>query len=650
MTSSTLDLPILDLRASIRPDSVNEGDRTVEVVWSTGARVRRNPFFREPFDEELSLKDGHVRLDRFNKGAPLLADHSTWSIRNQLGIIERAWLRNGEGRAVVRFSQREDVEPIWQDVRTGILRSVSIGYRVHKAEDVTPKGAEVRVLRAVDWEPWEISFVTVPADADAGTRQAPTTYPCELVHRAMPEPEVTTTATPAPQETQPTGGETRAATPPVAPATPAPSGPTPEQLREEGMRQERERAAAIRAQCARVGLSSEFTEGLVARGQSLDASRAAIIDEVARTRDDGSTPGAIRVDVGVTEDVRRREAVANALEHRLNPKTELTDAGRRFMGRSLIEMNRMLLEQRGINLDGHSKSYIAERSFQSSSDFPAILQNVGSKTLARFYDEAERTWDPLARLSNLPDFKEVSRVQLGGATKPAKVNENGEFKRGKVAEGKETWGLATYGNIVPFTRQLLINDDLGAFSRIMEMQARDIRELENDLIWALITTPHVMADGNSIFHTSRANTGTGVINVANVGAAREKMRKQKGLGGETRLNLRPSYLIVPAALETAAQQFLAQTTPATDANANPFKRLLTPIAEARLDDDSALKWYLAATPAAVDMIEYGYLEGEQGPQFSTREGFDVDGVEYKVRLDFGATVPDFRGFYRSTGA
>jgi hypothetical protein len=79
-------------------------------------------------------------------------------------------------------------------------------------------------------------------------------------------------------------------------------------------------------------------------------------------------------------------------------------------------------------------------------------------------------------------------------------------------------------------------------------------------------------------------------------------------------------------------------------------RTLTPIAEPRLDAASDKAWYLIANPNQIDTIEYAYLEGQQGAYIESRNGFDVDGVEIKARLDFGAKAIDWRGLYKNSGA
>ena len=192
---ATVDLPV-QTRADVRlmPESVDVERRTVEVVWSTGAAVRRrDPWTGKRYDEVLSLDEAHVDLSRLNGGAPLLNTHGAWDLRDVIGVVERAWIaREGEaivGRATVRFSDRADVEPIWRDVASGIVRNVSVGYAVRSYE-ITETDGQPPVWRAVDWQPLELSAVPIGADAAAGFRAAgqPATQPHEPFTAIPPAP------------------------------------------------------------------------------------------------------------------------------------------------------------------------------------------------------------------------------------------------------------------------------------------------------------------------------------------------------------------------------------------------------------------------------------------------------------------------------
>ena len=129
--ASTVDLPMqtrLDVR--LMAESAVAETRTIEVVWSTGAPVRRrDPWSGKAYEEMLSLDPAHVDLTRLNGGAPLLNTHGAFDLEDVIGVVERAWVaREGGtyvGRATVRFSDRADVEPIWQDVRRAASSAMS---------------------------------------------------------------------------------------------------------------------------------------------------------------------------------------------------------------------------------------------------------------------------------------------------------------------------------------------------------------------------------------------------------------------------------------------------------------------------------------------------------------------------------------------
>jgi hypothetical protein len=105
-------------RAAIAPASLDAEARTAEVVWSTGARVLRSPFFGEPFYEELSLQPGHVRLERLRSGrAPVLDGHNGWDSRAVIGVVDDAHVERGQGTARVRFAKDDPLaDSVWSKV------------------------------------------------------------------------------------------------------------------------------------------------------------------------------------------------------------------------------------------------------------------------------------------------------------------------------------------------------------------------------------------------------------------------------------------------------------------------------------------------------------------------------------------------------
>ena len=666
-------LPMQLRRAPILPATVNSEARSVDVVFTTGAAVRRRRWTgwdtSVPFDEILEVSDRAVDLTRLNAGAPALDSHSVWSSHSQVGVVERAWIEGKEGKATIRFPREgldQAADRMFGLIGDGIIRNVSVGYSIERVKVVEPAAKGEVEQRIVErWTPLEVSFVTVPADPRAQVRAADqASYPVEFVDTRMQKeasmPENTTTVA----GDVPASNETRQA-PIAAPVQPEPTAarmpeltpaPDADAIATRAREAERDRVSTIYDLTNRLNLERSFAEDLVKRGVSVDESRRLILDQVAAKSDETRTFPHVSIPLGGRDErVTRRDAVANALLHRYSPTLfPLEDAARQYRGMTLLELARESLGNAGVNTRGLSRDEVATRALHSTSDFPEILSAVTNKTLRQAYDAYPRTFALFCRQVLATDFKSMHRVQLGEAPQLLEVGESGEFKRGTLGESKESYKVKTYGRVVAITRQVLINDDLDAFTRIPAMYGNSIAQLESDVVWGIITANPAMADGQALFHTTHKNlAGTGAaLDVASVGAARAAMALQTGLDKKTVLNIRPAFLIVPAALELKAEQLVAQNlVPADSAKVVPQSiRTLSPISEPRLDAASATSWYLAASPNQIDTIEYAYLEGQQGAYIETRNGFDVDGVEIKCRLDFGAKAIDWRGLYKNPGA
>jgi len=117
--------------ASIAPATFNEASRTVDVVWTTGARVRRYDWWTDRSDEkELVVSEDAIDMQRLNAGAPVLNTHRSARLDDQIGVVERAWFDGGVGMATIRLSEREDVAGIVADIKAGVIRNISVGYNV----------------------------------------------------------------------------------------------------------------------------------------------------------------------------------------------------------------------------------------------------------------------------------------------------------------------------------------------------------------------------------------------------------------------------------------------------------------------------------------------------------------------------------------
>lgn len=141
--------------------SVDTEARTVDLAFSSETRDVERWFGLEVLDHS----PGAVRLARLSDGGPLLMDHDP---RDQVGVVENVSVSaDRRGRAVVRFGNSARAQEIFHDVQDGIRRHVSVSYRVH-AMVLESREDEAEVYRVTDWEPLEISLVSVPADHSVG--------------------------------------------------------------------------------------------------------------------------------------------------------------------------------------------------------------------------------------------------------------------------------------------------------------------------------------------------------------------------------------------------------------------------------------------------------------------------------------------------
>jgi phage major head subunit gpT-like protein len=218
--------------------------------------------------------------------------------------------------------------------------------------------------------------------------------------------------------------------------------------------------------------------------------------------------------------------------------------------------------------------------------------------------------------------------------------------------------LATFGRIFSITRQAILNDDLNVFSRVPRFMGRAAKRTIGSLVYAVLTANAAMSDGFDLFSTEHNNLASSgaAPDVTTLDAARAAMAKQRDPDGHAAsgLNIRPRYFIVPVALEGKAKVLMsAEKDPsATSQNSskpNHVRDLATVVSDARLDAHSPTTWYLAADPNTTDTIEVAYLNGNDTPFLDQQDGFDVDGVKFKVRIDAGVKALDFRGLYKNAG-
>ena len=672
---------IVACRALAAPVTVNRAARTVEVVWSTGARARNFVPPYGPILEELDMRPEAVRMDALRSGrAPVLDTHRRAGTRDVLGRVTAARLEAGRGYATLQFSGADDVEPVWQRVADGTLQSVSVGYRVHRYEP-RPDGATGQTIhRAVDWEPYEISIVPVPVDGLAVIRgEGDQGAPATAIEPALTEEPTMPETTPAPPDPAPappapptastpqeTIVTTAPATPPTAPPEPTRAVPPAPDL--EAIRAEAERAAVERIAGYEPVLAA--ARGLVTTDMLDTMREAAIRDrvspEVLRGRLwEAFTSGAARPSLPARPDTgpsnedpsQILDAMAEALAARTMPGYQAPATGRHteFLGWRPSDMIGELLRARGERNVPRNPTILAERAFHTTSDFPALLSAAANKMLLAAYAPAAPTYRTLFLRRDFRDFKPHRHLRVGDFPTLLPLSENGEVQAGTMSESQELVFLQTFARRIRVTRQMLVNDDLGAFTDFASMIGRRVADFENATAYQLLNAangdgPTLITGAAAVFGTAaaRANkAGAGTaLDLPNLALGRAAVMRQKTLDGLPIAVGAQMRLLVGPNQELAARQLTVSVQATQTSNANVYAGFVQPLVEPLIP---ANRWYLFSDPLAAPVYVYGYLNGAEGPQVTTGNVQGVDGVEVSVIFDFGVGAIDWRGAWFNPG-
>jgi hypothetical protein len=328
------------------------------------------------------------------------------------------------------------------------------------------------------------------------------------------------------------------------------------------------------------------------------------------------------------------------------------------MGNTLADDARAILIARGQSVTGLSREAILERAMHTTSDFPNLLTATGNRNLRAAYEVAQSPLKLISRQTTSPDFRPINRLQIGEVGGLQKLSESGEIKSVTRAEAKEAYSLETAAAMFSLSRKAIINDDLNAFGDWARAAGRQAAEYEAKTLVTLLESNPVMHDGVALFNSAHGNVAAaggdilefntaGEVILSALSEARLAMRMQKGLDGITPIAATPRYILVHPERETEAEQALATINANAVGDVNVFSGRMQLLVEPRLTDESA--WYVFGDPSQIAFMEHSYLSGAQGPQVSTREGFEFLGMQMRVILDFGAGILDWRSAYRNAG-
>lgn len=591
--------------------TVNADKRTVDVVWTTGAPVKRYSWEDGFYLEILEVTPQAIRLGRFEAMSLLDGHEQAMSARLGTVVPGSVKIAGGKGTATIRFSKNDKADSIFRDLVDGHPIQISVGYRIHNSQKTEGAGDQLPTLRATDWEPLELSVVAVPADPGAVSRK----------DESMPENNI-----PADVQHQ----------------------------RPANIIAERTRAKTIRELARSAGIPESDADIAVDSGESVESFRDRAFDVMIERQNRAPTfPMVETRDTGHGDNCET-EARIEALTCRMSGEKP-SERARQYMSWTLEQHARASLEAAGINTRhmGRDEVFSSGRSYyppHTTSDFPSLLLGAGERMLMAQYEAAQSPIKQrLCRSTTMSDFRKSHKLKIGDIDTLEQVSEGGEIHATTRGEAAESYGLSTFARIFSLSRNAQINDDLGGLADWSRAAGRAAAETENQIIVNLLLSNAKVGETNKgLFHADHGNLASqaAALSIDGISAARKAMRKQKAFGGKLPAGVTPAFLVVGPEFETLAEQLLAQLAAAKTEDVNPFAGRLELLVEPRIED---YQWYVFANPNTAAVIEYAHLSSAPGPQIAQREGFGTLGTDFRVVLDFGAGVIDYRGAYKNAG-
>jgi len=571
-----------------------------------------------------------------------------------VGRVVEAWVDDDlVGRARVVFDDDEKSEQVWKKVKSGTLQGVSFGYTwgSHSYEfvqkgDVSSDGRfgpfDDDAVVVKKWEVLEISLEPVPADAGVGVGRA--------FDDMEPAVEETVERNEGGEETLENAVERTEIEQVKEPEVPAIDV---EQELAAAIEAERVRVAEINAIADKFSVEADERNAWIAGGHTVEAVRKVVLDKQANEREAMKA-----VEVKIEEKDKYRNALTGALMSRVGfLSTKMGDVERSsgyedFAGYSLVELARDCVRRAGMKATGHPNDIVARA--MATDDFPYVLGNIANKSVLAGWESANETWPLVFNTGQVNNFHIHTAARAGELDDLDEIKESAEYKYGETSEQFEQYQVATYGKLFAVTRQMIVNDDIGQIAELPMKRGEAAARKVGDVAWAQITSNPVMGDTVTLFHASshKNYVASGAApSVATIGKGIEMMKLQKDISGKRRLNISPAFFVAPVTLEAAAEQFFNTVLigGASDQPnlANPYSSKFTRVYEPRLDDDSPTAWYLFGPKGKT--VTVFFLNGVQAPYLETKQGWNVDGVEYKVRIDVGAKAMDWRGVFKNNG-
>jgi len=616
----------------------NDNSNTLSFVFvsNDNAGVRFDWGSGEYYNEILDVNGASVeRLNTFFK------DHSR-SVDSAVGKIDNVRVEDGQLIGDVTFGSDEDSQRVYSKYTDGILTDVSIGYEIKDYR--VEKGAENERdnVTVTDFDIFEVSAVGIGFDSGAKKRSEEENY-VDRSSEMNEEMKQRLDALEKMQErSEAENVELKVLMSKRDAEISAEKEREAENLRQENI--ELKRQAEVRVLATKHGVSADKERAWIEDSKmTIDAVRDAILDMKV-----SDTEGFKTLEREQNSKDELKKAVVDGLALRLG-RGSLKDAHKdahKYRNAPLAQLANLLLPE---NERSFNPVEVAERSMLSG-DFPLLLLSAGNRVLESEFEAQMATAGMFVKQVDVPDFRTNTDIVKGQGGRLSRTLENGDLKELSMSESAETWKLESFGNKFVLTREMIINDDLGAFTDMLSLFASMAVTTFNGLTYDLLRgagdfANYKMSDGTAVFSTDHGNIASNALSAEALSAGRVAMRKQKGIDGKTPLNISPRYLVVAPELEQTARELLFSTTKldaTNDGVVNVVQDMnLQLIVDAELA--SSTEWYLLADRRT---IKVGYLAGTNRRPVVKMSESSVVRTVFEGVFDIGFVVEDYRGMYQ----
>lgn len=406
----------------------------------------------------------------------------------------------------------------------------------------------------------------------------------------------------------------------------------------------------------------------------------------ATIRQTGSGTERLEVDLRSALTLTACRSALNGDEAKLEkyyPSAQRSKAADNFRYATLFDMATEYVRSRGIQTLGLTRDQIAicamfgpekagiraaagGAAYHGTGSFSNLTLDAVNKSMMIGYSEVPATWrGPMKQGQSATDFKNIHRMQLGAIPNLPVWNDSVRPDMASMADSKATYAVECRSIGIDFGYKLIVNDDMSALTstpmKLGDAAARTV----NTVAWAQVTSNPTMRDGQALFLETPAGfrfrknytTGSGAPSSTTLGALKALMRLMRGEntpeGTESAdiLNLMPSYLVVPASLETTAEVLINSIYDPASTGAGTFNptRSLKLVVEPLLDAASTVAWYLFAEPTRVETVEVTFLAGQETPQVREVRDEHTLASTYYVLQSVAAKALDHRGIQKHKG-